>query len=313
MPILGTGIYARRVPEVDTAPPGIEETGAGLEPTVAATPADPVKFRYHGSLDGLRALAVLAIIAYHFNYGWARGAYLSVDLFFILSGFLITTLLIMEWRRTGRIALRAFWGRRARRLLPALLIVLVFVAVITVTAIAPWNRAAIRDDGIASLFYVANWRFIAAKQGYFELFSAASPLRHMWSLAIEEQFYLVWPLVAYAALRAARGLAARARRGVRRRDHRVDRGDGDHVPPGRSSARVLRHRRPRAHASSWARCSRSCSSCGRPGATAKRRLRTVVGDRAFVVMIVRVARRDRARARATTTAARSRTPRSRAS
>ena len=205
MPILGTGIYARRVPEVDTAPPGIEEAGAGLEPTVTATRGGPVKFRYHGSLDGLRALAVLAIIAYHYNYGWARGAYLSVDLFLILSGFLITTLLIMEWRRSDRIALRAFWARRARRLLPALLIVLVFVAVITMTAIAPWNRASIRDDGIASLFYVANWRFIAAKESYFELFSAASPLRHMWTLAIEEQFYLVWPLVAYTALRLARG------------------------------------------------------------------------------------------------------------
>jgi peptidoglycan/LPS O-acetylase OafA/YrhL len=85
------------------------------------------------------------------------------------------------------------------------MIALVLVTLITVYAIDPWKRAGVRGDGIASLFYVANWRFVAAKQGYFELFSAPSPLRHMWSLAIEEQFYLVWPLVAYAALRSGRG------------------------------------------------------------------------------------------------------------
>jgi peptidoglycan/LPS O-acetylase OafA/YrhL len=165
----------------------------------------PAKFRYEPALDGLRALAVLAIIAYHFNYSWARGAYLSVDLFFILSGFLITMLLIMEWRGSDTIALRRFWSRRARRLLPALLLVLAFVAVFTHFEVDPWNRAAIRGDGIASLFYVANWRFIVDKQGYFELFSAASPLRHMWTLAIEEQFYLVWPLVVFAVMRVGRG------------------------------------------------------------------------------------------------------------
>jgi peptidoglycan/LPS O-acetylase OafA/YrhL len=163
------------------------------------------RFRYQPSLDGMRALAVLAIIAFHLNSLWARGAFLGVDLFFVLSGFLITTLLIIEWHRNGRIALAAFWGRRARRLLPALMLVLVLVAVFTRLEIDPWNRAAIRGDGIASLFYVGNWRFIAEKQGYFSLFSAPSPLRHMWSLAIEEQFYLVWPLVVFATMRLARG------------------------------------------------------------------------------------------------------------
>ncbi|MBV8951304.1 MAG: acyltransferase, partial [Actinobacteria bacterium] len=171
----------------------------------SVSPSRRPKFAYHASLDGLRALALLAIVAYHFNYGWARGAYLSVDLFFILSGFLITTLLIMEWQGSGRIALRAFWARRARRLLPALLLLLVFVAIFTRLEVLPWNRPAIRGDGIASLFYVANWRFIVDKQGYFELFSAASPLRHMWTLAIEEQFYLVWPLVVFAVIRVCRG------------------------------------------------------------------------------------------------------------
>ncbi len=171
------------------------------------TPAapGPANLPHHASLDSLRALAVLAVIAYHYDASWARGGFLGVDLFFVLSGFLITTLLILEWRRSNRIATGAFWARRARRLLPALMVVLVLVTVITVYAIDPWKRAGVRGDGIASLFYVANWRFVAANQGYFELFSAPSPLRHMWSLAIEEQFYLVWPLVAYAALRGARG------------------------------------------------------------------------------------------------------------
>jgi peptidoglycan/LPS O-acetylase OafA/YrhL len=163
------------------------------------------RFSYYSSLDGLRALALLAIISYHFDYGWARGAYLSVDLFFILSGFLITTLLVMEWRRSDNIALGTFWARRARRLLPALLVVLAFVTVFTVLEIEPWRRADVRGDAIASLFYVANWRFIVTEQGYFELFAAASPLRHMWTLAIEEQFYLVWPVVVFLAMRASRG------------------------------------------------------------------------------------------------------------
>jgi peptidoglycan/LPS O-acetylase OafA/YrhL len=120
----------------------------------------------------------------------------------------------MEWRRSNNVALRAFWGRRARRLLPALLVLLVFVAVYTRLVIEPWNRAAVRGDGIASLFYVANWRFIADKQGYFELFSAASPLRHTWSLAIEEQFYLVWPLVLVAVLRRGVPMRVGAKRVV---------------------------------------------------------------------------------------------------
>jgi peptidoglycan/LPS O-acetylase OafA/YrhL len=186
-------------------PTDLDISAASVPETPEAQDPVPRRFRYEPSLDGLRALAVLAIIAFHLNYAWAKGAFLGVDLFFVLSGFLITTLLVIEWHRRGRIALGAFWGRRARRLLPALMLVLVFVAVFTRFAIEPWNRAAIRGDGIASLFYVGNWRFIAEKQGYFSLFSAPSPLRHMWSLAIEEQFYLVWPLVVFATMRLARG------------------------------------------------------------------------------------------------------------
>jgi peptidoglycan/LPS O-acetylase OafA/YrhL len=148
---------------------------------------------------------VLAVIAYHDNYRWARGGFLGVDAFFVLSGFLITTLLVFEFRERDTVRLVAFWGRRARRLLPALLLVLLFVAAYTRRDVATWQRTALRDDGLASLFYVANWRFIFNKQSYFELFTGSSPLRHMWSLAIEEQFYLVWPLVVLVCLKAARG------------------------------------------------------------------------------------------------------------
>jgi peptidoglycan/LPS O-acetylase OafA/YrhL len=162
-------------------------------------------FGYRPGLDGLRALAVLSVIAYHDNYAWAKGGFLGVDTFFVLSGFLITTLLVVEFRRGGVIRLGAFWSRRARRLLPALLLVLAFVALYTHLAVLPWDRNGVRDDMFASLFYVANWRFILDQQGYFQLFSAASPLRHMWSLAIEEQYYLVWPLIVLACLRIGRG------------------------------------------------------------------------------------------------------------
>ena len=174
--------------------------------TETATPpaSDPHALRYHPALDGLRALAVLAVIVYHDNYSWLPGGFLGVDVFFVLSGFLITTLLVLEYRRRSTIRFGGFWTRRARRLLPALLLVLCFVAAYA-RIVEPWERTAIRNDGWASLFYVANWRFIFDGQSYFQLFSAASPLRHMWSLAIEEQYYLVWPLVVFLCLRAGRG------------------------------------------------------------------------------------------------------------
>ncbi|MEJ7582764.1 MAG: acyltransferase [Acidimicrobiales bacterium] len=151
-------------------------------------------------LDGLRAVAVLAVIAYHSGLGWLPGGFLGVDLFFVLSGYLITTLLIREWEKGARIDLVAFWARRARRLLPALLLVIIAVAVYGATVADPVGLQGLRFDTLATLGQVANWRFISSHQSYFESFAAPSPLRHMWSLAVEAQWYLLWPWVMAAAM-----------------------------------------------------------------------------------------------------------------
>ena len=161
--------------------------------------------RYQPALDGLRAFAVMAVIAYHFGAGWAPGGFLGVDAFFVLSGFLITSLLLTEWGRNGRINLPGFWARRARRLLPALLLVLGAVALYAAVLVPASQLDTLRGDGISSLFYFANWHFVLSGQSYFALFSLPSPMRHLWSLAIEEQFYLVWPLIVLACLRVGRG------------------------------------------------------------------------------------------------------------
>jgi peptidoglycan/LPS O-acetylase OafA/YrhL len=156
--------------------------------------------RYLPALDGLRALAILAVIAYHLNYGWASGGYLGVDLFFVLSGFLITSLLVEEREGTGRVKLAAFWGRRARRLLPALLVMLAALSIWVAVNPGRTDLSQLRGDGLATIFYFANWHLLLAHQNYFTQFQAPSPLAHTWSLAIEEQFYLVWPFVVLAVL-----------------------------------------------------------------------------------------------------------------
>ena len=152
------------------------------------------------------------MVAYHLQFGWASGGYLGVDLFFVLSGFLITTLLLEEWGGTGRLDLAAFWGRRARRLLPALFLVvgaLALYLILNAIFAAPGSNALIdlpglRGDAISTLLYVNNWHSIFTHQSYFAQFSSPSPLQHTWSLAIEEQFYLVWPLAVLLLLRLAR-------------------------------------------------------------------------------------------------------------
>ena len=137
---------------------------------------------------------------YHASQSWAIGGFLGVDAFFVLSGFLITTLLITEWGHGGRINLQAFWLRRAKRLLPALIVVMIGIVFYAAIFAAPAEVEKIRSDGFATLGYVANWKFIFAGQSYFDQFTQPSPFRHMWSLAIEEQFYLMWPLIVFAVL-----------------------------------------------------------------------------------------------------------------
>ena len=152
----------------------------------------------------MRAVAVLAVIAYHVG-GRPRGGYLGVDVFFVLSGYLITTLLLREHASKARIRLANFWGRRVRRLLPALLLV-IGACVIAAAFRTPLSELeARRGDIISTLFYFANWHFIATDTSYFGAFAGTSPLRHMWSLSIEEQFYLVWPLAIAGLLYLRRG------------------------------------------------------------------------------------------------------------
>lgn len=163
-------------------------------------PQEEKKRRYMPGLDELRALAVLAVIAYHLNPAWLPGGFLGVSLFFTLSGYLVTDLIVQEWETNGRFDLKRFWIRRARRLLPAMLGVLVVIVILSLV-FDPVRKHALQGDVLAALIYMNNWWFILRDVSYFESFGPASPLGHFWSLAIEEQFYLLWPLLLLPALR----------------------------------------------------------------------------------------------------------------
>lgn len=180
-------------------------SGEWVRPAPTGSPG--TRFEHVPALDGIRATALLAVMAYHGGLAAdVRGGLFSLDAFFCLSGFLITSLLVAEWRRTGTVALRAFWARRARRLLPALLLLLVGIAVWARFFSGPGQGPELRLDELSTLFYVANWHFIAAGSNYFVQTGPPSPLLHTWSLAVEEQFYMVWPVVAVLVLRRARTL-----------------------------------------------------------------------------------------------------------
>jgi len=150
------------------------------------------------ALDGLRGVAVAGVVAFHLGY--LRGGFLGVDLFFVLSGYLITSLLAMEWVRRGTVDLKVFWVRRARRLLPALFLVIAAVSVYAAFAARTIDLARIRSDGLATLLYSANWHELAVQTDYFDTVRTPSPLQHTWSLAIEEQFYVLWPLLFLAVI-----------------------------------------------------------------------------------------------------------------
>jgi peptidoglycan/LPS O-acetylase OafA/YrhL len=163
------------------------------------------------ALDGLRGLAVTAVVVNHLRPTALPGGWLGVDVFFVLSGYLITSLLLREHAATGRVDLGHFYSRRARRLLPALFVLLGAVVIVArVVPDAP-GFGDVRGDGFSALAYVANWHFVITHASYFSAFSP-SALRHLWSLSIEEQFYLLWPLILILVLRrhGARAVAVLA-------------------------------------------------------------------------------------------------------
>ncbi|MBM7568338.1 acyltransferase family protein [Paenibacillus sacheonensis] len=163
--------------------------------------------RYMPGLDGLRAIAVLAVIAYHLNLSWVPGGLLGVGIFFVLSGYLITDILLKQYAKSGRLDLRDFWIRRARRLLPAMMIMLALVTAWLLITDSE-RLASMKGEIVSALLYYSNWRLIFHDVSYFESFGPPSPLGHLWSLAVEEQFYLVWPM---ALLLLIRGVKRRGR------------------------------------------------------------------------------------------------------
>jgi peptidoglycan/LPS O-acetylase OafA/YrhL/lysophospholipase L1-like esterase len=165
----------------------------------APAPARAAHLPYMAGLNGLRAIAVLAVLLYHANLSWMPGGFLGVEIFFVISGYLITALLLGEWQQRNRIDFKAFWLRRARRLLPALFLLL-GVTLVYAVIFLPEEVAGLRWDTLAAFGYVTNWYLILENKSYFESFGRPSLLKHLWSLAVEEQFYLLWPLLFSAGM-----------------------------------------------------------------------------------------------------------------
>ena len=189
-----------------TAGKGLTEQQCGGTDTTTTN-----SLRRAPGLDGVRALAVLAVIGFHEGASELSGGFLGVDVFFVLSGFLITDLLVTQYDRLGRLDLKDFWSRRARRLLPALALMLIVVTA-AATVIEPGQRASLRLALLAAVTYTSNWYQILHHVSYFAtlgLFTAPPPLDHLWSLAIEEQFYLIWPVLLWLIILRLNGRRAR--------------------------------------------------------------------------------------------------------
>jgi peptidoglycan/LPS O-acetylase OafA/YrhL len=183
-------------------------TRAETEPAVSARAGEAApptsRMRYVPGLDGLRALSVMAVLLYHADITWMPGGFLGVDVFFAISGYLITSLLLAEYRNRGGVNVGQFYLRRARRLLPALFLVLASVSLFAVIFL-PDEVRSLRGDVIGALGYATNWWQIFQHQSYVAAQGRPPLLRHLWSLAVEEQFYLVWPLMLFAMLRIWKG------------------------------------------------------------------------------------------------------------
>jgi peptidoglycan/LPS O-acetylase OafA/YrhL len=156
---------------------------------------------YLPGLDGLRALAIIGVLLYHAGIDWLPGGFLGVDVFFVISGFLITSLILEEYDRSGRIDFKRFYLGRARRLLPAVVVLLIVVG-ISVLFVYQDALSAFRQDALATIFYVNNWWYVLVDQSYFESMGRPPLLKHLWSLSVEEQFYLIWPVVALLLVRS---------------------------------------------------------------------------------------------------------------
>ncbi|NHI17390.1 acyltransferase family protein [Microbacterium excoecariae] len=180
-------------------------------PPAAPAPAHAPRL----DVQGLRAVAVLAVIADHV-FAWPSGGFVGVDVFFVISGFLITGLLLREIDRTGRISFRRFYARRAKRILPAAAIVIFATVVASLVLLGRSEAKSVAIDGVFSALFVGNWRFAAEGVDYFAQGTPPSPLQHFWSLGVEEQFYLVWPwlmlaIVVFATSRAGKSLVSARR------------------------------------------------------------------------------------------------------
>ena len=181
-------------------------TGDGDARPGPVTPAPEPHLGRIPALDGVRALGIVLVLFFHGGFSWAGGGFFGVDVFFVLSGFLITGLLVSEYRQNGGIGLARFWGHRVRRLVPALLVMLAGVALYGLFLAPSDTLGQLRGDALATLLYVNNWHQVAGGQGYFAALDTPQPLLHTWSLSIEEQFYLIWPLVVLGILRWSRSL-----------------------------------------------------------------------------------------------------------
>jgi peptidoglycan/LPS O-acetylase OafA/YrhL len=193
-----------RPAQVEAAEPSTPPAAGAAAPPVAAPAEAHRRLPYFPGLDGLRGVAVLVVLLFHAGFSWAVGGYLGVSTFFTLSGFLITSLLLAERTTTKSIDLGGFWVRRIRRLMPASVTALALAVLMAHFAGTASQQRNIGGDVISALADVANWHFIFAHQSYADLFSAPSPVLHFWSLAIEEQFYLVFPVLAFVLLAALR-------------------------------------------------------------------------------------------------------------
>jgi peptidoglycan/LPS O-acetylase OafA/YrhL len=191
-------------PPVATRPDRAEPPDVGdFRPTLD-TPGVTTRMRYVPGLDGLRAISVTAVLLFHADITWMTGGFLGVDVFFAISGYLITSLLLAEFRNRGGVNLKQFYLRRARRLLPALFLLLASVTVFAIIFL-PDEVRSLRADVFSALGYATNWWQIFQHQSYVAAQGRPPLLRHLWSLAVEEQFYLVWPLILLALMRVFKG------------------------------------------------------------------------------------------------------------